>query len=305
LPPGVIVGEDPVTDREAIMRPSDYRRIEQAILFLDRNFRRQPDLSEVARAVGLSEYHFHRLFARWAGITPKRFLRFLTAEHAGSLLRESSSILDAAFEAGLSGPGRLHDLIVQVYAVTPGELKAEGKGVTIRHGIHPSPFGDCLVAVTDRGVCALSFLDKPGAGDALEELRDRWRKATIVRDRKGTKTVSERIFTPGRRSGAPMPGVVVHGTNFQIRVWEALLRIPPGCVASYEEIAARVGTPGAVRAVGSAVGRNPVSYLIPCHRVIRKTGAFGQYGGGPARKKAMLAWEAAKFHGTEGGASLS
>jgi len=287
------------------MRPSDYRRIEQAILFLDRNFRRQPDLAEVARAVGLSEYHFHRLFARWAGITPKRFLRFLTAEHARSLLRESSTLLDAAYEAGLSGPGRLHDLIVQVYAVTPGELKAEGKGVTIRHGIHSSPFGDCLVAVTVRGVCALSFLDRPGAGDALEELRDRWRKATIVRDRKGTRTVAERIFAPGRRSGAPMPGVVIHGTNFQIRVWEALLRIPPGCVVSYEEIAARVGTPGAVRAVGTAVGRNPVAYLIPCHRVIRKTGAFGQYGGGPARKKAMLAWEAANFHGTEGGASLS
>lgn len=279
------------------MRPSDYRRIEQAILFLDRNFRRQPDLAEMASAVGLSEYHFHRLFARWAGITPKRFLRFLTAEHARSLLRESTSLLDAAFESGLSGPGRLHDLIVQVYAVTPGELKAEGAGVTIRHGIHSSPFGDCLVAVTDRGVCALSFLDRPGAGDALEELRDRWKKATIVRDRKGTRTMAERIFSPTQGGSTPPLGVVVHGTNFQIRVWEALLRIPPGCVASYEEIAARVGTPGAVRAVGSAVGRNPVAYLIPCHRVIRKTGAFGQYGGGPARKKAMLAWEAARFRG--------
>lgn len=285
------------------MRPSDYRRVEQAILFLDRNFRRQPGLAEVAHAAGLSEYHFHRLFVRWVGITPKRFLRFLTAEHAKTLLRESASVLDAAFETGLSGPGRLHDLIVNIYAVTPGEMKTEGEGLTIRYGVHPSPFGDCFLAVTDRGVCALSFPDDPGAGAEFGELRSRWRKATILRDPKGTKAVAERIFAPIRGSNPSTPGVVVHGTNFQIRVWEALLRIPPGCVASYEEIAVRIGSPAAVRAVGSAVGRNPVSYLIPCHRVIRKTGAFGEYGGGPARKKAILAWEAAKFRiaGTRGG----
>jgi len=282
------------------MRPSDYRRIEQAILFLERNFRRQPDLSELARAAGLSEYHFHRLFARWAGITPKRFLQFLTAEHAKTLLRESSSVLDTAFETGLSGPGRLHDLIVNVFAVTPGELKSEGDGLTIRYGTHRSPFGECFLAVTDRGVCTLSFVDGSGTEEALGELRNLWRKAAIVRDRKATKAVAERIFAPDRRTGAPPPGVVVHGTNFQIRVWEALLRIPPACVVAYEEIAVRIGSPGAVRAVGSAVGKNRIAFLIPCHRVIRKTGAFGQYGGGPARKKAMLAWEAARFRGGAG-----
>lgn len=279
------------------MRSSDYRRVEEAILFLERNFRRQPGLSEVARAAGLSEYHFHRLFARWAGITPKRFLQFLTAEHAKAALRSSASVLDAAFETGLSGPGRLHDLIVNVYAVTPGEMKAEGEGLTIRYGVHPSPFGDCFLAVTARGVCALSFVDTRGAGNALGELRSHWGKATILRDRQGTRVSAERIFAPARGRNAPPPGVVVRGTNFQIRVWEALLRIPPGCVASYEEIAVRIDAPAAVRAVGSAVGKNPVAYLIPCHRVIRKTGAFGQYGGGTARKKAMLAWEAARVRG--------
>ncbi|GAB4366209.1 MAG: bifunctional helix-turn-helix domain-containing protein/methylated-DNA--[protein]-cysteine S-methyltransferase [Deltaproteobacteria bacterium] len=276
------------------MRSSDYRRVEQAIRYLERHARRQPTLSEVARAAGLSEYHFHRLFARWAGITPKRFLQFLTAEHAKRLLRESASLLDAAFETGLSGPGRLHDRIVNVHAVTPGELKSEGAGLSIRYGIHASPFGDWFLAVTDRGVCDLSFTDRPGAGDPLLELRTRWPKAAIRRDQSETKAVAERIFAPGREQDTFPLGVVVRGTDFQIRVWEALLRIPPGCVASYEEIAVRIGSPAAVRAVGSAVGKNPVAFLIPCHRVIRKTGAFGNYGGGPARKKAMLAWEAAQ-----------
>jgi len=276
------------------MHRADYARVEKAILYLEENFRRQPGLKEVARKAGLSEYHFHRLFTRWAGISPKRFLQFLTAEYARGLLRESPNVLEAAYEAGLSGPGRLHDLIVNVYAATPGELKGRGAGITIRYGLHPSPFGDCLLAVTDKGICALSFLAGRRPAEAVEELRKGWGKANLVEDKNATKAVAGRIFEPSRQSGVPPLNVIVKGTNFQVKVWEALVRIPPGCAASYEDIAVRIGSPGAVRAVGNAVGRNPVAFLIPCHRVIRKTGAFGNYGGGAARKKAILAWEAAR-----------
>jgi AraC family transcriptional regulator of adaptative response/methylated-DNA-[protein]-cysteine methyltransferase len=179
-------------------------------------------------------------------------------------------------------------------------LKGEGAGLTIRYAVHPSPFGDCLVAVTDRGICALSFPSGPRAGEAVDSLRRHWRNATFLEDRKGTKAVADRIFDPSRQRDAPPLRVIVRGTNFQVKVWEALVRIPPGGAACYEEIAARIGSPGAVRAVGNAVARNPVAYLIPCHRVIRKTGAFGNYGGGTARKKAMLAWEAARFRDRQG-----
>ncbi|HSL92175.1 MAG TPA: methylated-DNA--[protein]-cysteine S-methyltransferase [Candidatus Limnocylindrales bacterium] len=283
------------------MPPADYARIEKAILYIEKNFRRQPTLSEVARKVGLSEYHFHRLFTRWAGISPKRFLQFLTAEYARGLLRESPNLLDAAYGAGLSGPGRLHDLIVNVYAVTPGELKGEGAGLTIRYGVHPSPFGDCLLATTEKGICALSFLAGRRAGDAAEELRRRWGRAKMVEDPKGTKAVADRIFHPSRRGSAPPMNVIVKGTNFQLKVWEAIVRIPAGYVSSYQDVAARIGAPGAVRAVGTALARNPVAFLVPCHRVIRKTGAFGNYGGGTARKKAILAWESARFRGDDEG----
>ena len=275
------------------MQETDYTRIEKAILYLEGNFQGQPGLKEVARKAGLSEYHFHRLFTRWAGISPKRFLQFLTAEYARGMLRESSNVLETAYEAGLSGPGRLHDLIVNVYAVTPGELKKEGAGLTIRYGVHPSPFGGCLLAITDQGICALAFLSGRRAGEAVEELRTRWANANLVLDPGATKAVSDRIFAPPRWGNTPPLNVIVRGTNFQVKVWEALVRIPPGRVASYEEIAARIDAPGAVRAVGNALARNPVAFLIPCHRVIRKTGAFGNYRWGPARKKAILAWEAA------------
>jgi AraC family transcriptional regulator of adaptative response/methylated-DNA-[protein]-cysteine methyltransferase len=276
------------------MPTEDYERVEKAIRYLEANFRSQPDLKEIARNTGLSEYHFHRLFTRWAGISPKRFLQFLTASFARQLLRESAGMLTAAFESGLSGPGRLHDLIVGVYAVTPGELRDEGEGVTIRYGVHPGPFGRFFLAVTGKGICALSFLPGPDAGQAEEDLRKSWRNAKLAEDPKGTKAVADRIFGPPRRDGAPALNVIVKGTNFQVKVWEALVRIPPGFVASYEDIASRVGAPRAMRAVGSALAANPVAFLVPCHRVIRKTGAFGNYGGGTARKMAMLAWEAAR-----------
>jgi AraC family transcriptional regulator of adaptative response/methylated-DNA-[protein]-cysteine methyltransferase len=167
--------------------------------------------------------------------------------------------------------------------------------------VHPSPFGDCLLAVTGKGICAFSFLSGRGPGEAAEELRSRWRRAKLIEDPKATRTVADRIFTPSRRRGAPPLNVIVKGTNFQVKVWEAIVRIPPGFVSSYEDIAARVDAPGAVRAVGNALARNPVAFLVPCHRVIRKTGAFGNYGGGAARKKAILAWEAAKFRGRDEG----
>lgn len=277
------------------MPPVEYRRIEKAIHFLEENFRRQPGLKEVARQVGLSEHHFHRLFSRWAGVSPKRFLQFLTADYARRLLRESANVLDAAHETGLTGPGRLHDLIVNVYAMTPGELKEEGAGLTIRFGVHPSPFGDCLVAVTDRGICAVSFLSAERGGDVRGKLENRWSRATFRKSQAGTKDVANRIFDPSRwKNGSPL-SVIVRGTNFQVKVWEALVRIPPGCAVSYEQVASRVGAPASARPVGSAIARNPVAFLIPCHRVIRKTGDFGEYGSGSARKKAILAWEAAHF----------
>ncbi len=275
------------------MRTSDYSRIEKTILDLDRNFRRQPRLDEMARAAGLSAYHFQRLFTRWAGISPKRFLQFLTAEYAGRLLRESASVLDAAYGAGLSGPGRLHDLFVNVCAATPGEMKSGGDGLTIRYGTHPSPFGECVVAVTARGICGLSF-PSSGTGEAVDDLRGRWARATLREDQRATRAVADRIFDPVRgRKLSPLT-VFVRGTNFQIKVWEALVRIPPGRVLSYGDVAAAIGAPAATRAVGSAVARNPVAFLIPCHRVIRKTGAIGDYRWGAARKKAILAWEAAR-----------
>jgi AraC family transcriptional regulator of adaptative response/methylated-DNA-[protein]-cysteine methyltransferase len=281
-------------DREGDMQMNDYARIERAIRYLDAHFREQPGLEAVARDAELSPFHFQRLFTRWAGISPKRFVEFLTAGYARELLRESAAVLDAAYAAGLSGPGRLHDLIVNVYAVTPGELKARGAGLAIRYGCHGSPFGDCFIAATGKGVCALSFPSEDEAVEAVEELRRQWPNASLAEDRKQAKAVVEAIFAQPRDGGARSLTAVVKGTNFQVKVWEALVRIPPGCAASYEAIAAQVGKPKAVRAVGNAVANNPVAFLIPCHRVIRKTGAFGNYRWGETRKRAILAWEAAR-----------
>ena len=268
----------------------DYLRIEQAIRFLDAHFREQPELAEVARAVGLSEYHFQRLFRRWAGVSPKRFLQYLTAAYARAQLRRQS-VLDSAHASGLSGPGRLHDLTLQVYAATPGELRNGGMGLEIGYGFHATPFGECLLARTGRGVCALRFVDGEGRAGVLRELQVEWPQARLRAAPAETARVVERIFTrTGRR--APL-AVHVAGTNFQVRVWEALLRIPPGALTSYEQLAGLAGQPDAARAVGSAVAHNPVALLIPCHRVIRKTGAFGEYRWGEARKQALFGWEAA------------
>ena len=277
------------------MPATDYERIERALHFLDAHARRQPGLDEVARHVGLSPHHLQRLFSRWAGVSPKRFVQFQTAARARRLLAERRSVLEVAYDTGLSGAGRLHDLMVSVDAVTPGEYKAGGAGLLLRWGAHSTPFGRCVLALAPRGICSLAFLD--GARDddrALAWLRDAWPAARLVHDRRDTAALVERIFgTRHVPSGEPV-GLMLKGTNFQLKVWEALLRIPEGGVATYQDLAQAVGQPTAVRAVASAVARNPVAWLIPCHRVIRKTGAFGEYRWGEARKRAMLAWEAAR-----------
>jgi AraC family transcriptional regulator of adaptative response/methylated-DNA-[protein]-cysteine methyltransferase len=275
----------------------DYERIETAIRFLEENLRQQPSLEEVAAAIGLSEYHFHRLFSRWVGTTPKRFLQFLTAEYAKERLAESASVLDTAYDAGLSGGGRLHDLMVTLEAISPGEYKRGGSGLVISYGIHPSPFGACLLAVTERGICGLEFLADRTGKQTREDLAARWPGADLQQDPMRTAPYLARLFPPSdREDGAPIT-LLVKGTNFQLSVWQALLRIPSGELVGYGEIARHLGKPGAARAVGSAVGSNPISYLIPCHRVIRSVADFGNYRWGAARKKAMIGWEAARREG--------
>jgi len=264
----------------------DYTRVEQAIRYLEDNALRQPELAEVAAHVGLSEYHFQRLFSHWAGISPKRFLQFLTKENAKALLARTS-VLDAAYEAGLSSPGRLHDLLVQTEAVTPGEVRSRGTGVDIAYGFHPTPFGECLLAVTGRGICFLGFVDR-GHASTLEELKQNWPNASLTESPMRTSPLIETIF--GEASASPL-ALHLLGTNFQIKVWEALLRLPPGEVTTYQGLAGQIGQAGAARAVCSAVGHNPIAYLIPCHRVLRQAGDFGQYRYGSARKKAILLYE--------------
>lgn len=273
---------------------TDYARIEKAIRFLDRERTAAPSLASVAEHVGLSEAHFQRLFTRWAGISPKRFLQHRTAEVVKRLLRERRALLDVSYEAGLSGPGRLHDLLVNAEAVTPGEYQRAGEGLEIRYGFHPTPFGECLIAVTARGVCHLAFVAPVSRSAALERLRHDWPGAHLVADQSATRRAAAQAFPPP--GSAPTPGLALHvkGTNFQLKVWRALLEIPVGSVTTYGDLAAKVGDAKASRAVGTAVGSNPVSYLIPCHRVIRSTGELGGYAWGPDRKRAMLALEASR-----------
>jgi AraC family transcriptional regulator of adaptative response/methylated-DNA-[protein]-cysteine methyltransferase len=277
---------------------TDYERVEAAIRFLTENADRQPGLDELAREAGLSPHHFQRIFKRWAGVSPKRFLQYLTIEHAKHLLRHSSSVLDASYEVGLSGPGRLHDLFVSLEAVTPGEYKSRGRGIEIAWGLHSTPFGDCLLAATDRGICHLSF-PEPGTSEGMARLRLDWTNAEIHEDPAASARVVERLFENDPGAGGPLP-LLLKGTNFQIKVWEALLRIPRGRAVSYGDIASHIGHPDAVRAVGSAVGANPISWLIPCHRVLRNTGELGGYRWGPLRKKAMIGWESAKVEASGG-----
>lgn len=270
----------------------DYQRIADAIRYLDENFRQQPDLDRVAAAVGLSPHHFHRLFSRWVGTTPKRFLQFVTADYARQRLRETANVLDAAWDAGLSGGGRLHDLMVTVEAVTPGEYKSLGQNLMIRFDIHPTPFGDALLAATDRGLCSLEFVDRRSLHDLRAGLQRRWPEAALVQSPDPTRSFLGRLFpAPGREPTGPFT-LHIKGTNFQLQVWQALLRIPAGSLTTYGDLARSLDRPRAARAVGQAVGWNPVSYVIPCHRVISSTVGFGGYRWGLARKRAILGWEA-------------
>ena len=268
----------------------DYLRIEQAILYLENHYKEQPGLDEVAANIGLSEYHFQRLFTRWAGVSPKRFLQFLTKEGAKELLSNSENLLDTTHQVGLSSLGRLHDLFVTTEAVTPGEYKTGGEGLTIRYGIHLTPFGKCLIGLTERGICHLGFVTG-SEGEAIDSLINDWKEARMIEDYRSTAALVEPIFD--LRYDTRIKPLTLHlrGTNFQIKVWEALLQIPAGTATTYEGLAQRIGRPNASRAVGSAVGHNPIAVLIPCHRVIRKVGEFGNYRYGPLRKKALLARE--------------
>jgi AraC family transcriptional regulator of adaptative response/methylated-DNA-[protein]-cysteine methyltransferase len=274
------------------MRSADYQRVEEAIEFIDENFRRQPSLSEVASVVGLSDYHFQRMFRRWAGVSPKRFLQYLTVDNAKERLRAGSSVLDATYDSGLSSAGRLHDLFVTTVAVTPGKYKHRGRGLTISYGFHDTPFGRCLIAMSDKGITTLEFVDDE-SDVALDRLVNTWRAARLLEDSQATAGTISKVFDT--ESGEP-PSVAlhIHGSNFQLKVWEALLKIPCGDIVSYHDVATEIGRPRSDRAVATAIARNPVAFLIPCHRVIRRSGAFGGYRWGPQRKRALLAWEAAR-----------
>lgn len=272
---------------------NDYNRIEKVIRFLEKNYVDQPSLEDLAKVAGVSEFHFHRLFTKWAGITPKDFVKFLTARHAKNLLNESRDLLSASHESGLSGPGRLHDLFVTVEAVTPGEFKTKGLGVKIEYGIHEGPFGKFLIGITKRGICFLSFCGED-KDSSLKELKDKWQNAQIIRNQKGTSVIARDLFEAGTKKKV---SVLLMGTPFQLKVWEALIRIPQGHLQSYSDVAKSIRSPKASRAVGSAVGENAIAFLIPCHRVIRETGHFSDYRWDPIRKKAILAWEAGKKAG--------
>jgi AraC family transcriptional regulator, regulatory protein of adaptative response / methylated-DNA-[protein]-cysteine methyltransferase len=272
----------------------DYARIEQVIYYLENNASRQPSLSEIAEHIHLSEYHFQRLFTRWVGISPKRFLQFITKEHAKQLLAQSTSILEAAYQVGLSSPGRLHDLFITWEAVTPGEYKLRGEGLTISYGFHPTPFGEVLLGSTERGICNLSFVMPAGRSAALVVLHKNWPKASLVENPSITQPLVAGIFRSSIHNAGNPLHLYLSGSNFQLKVWEALLCIPSGNVVSYRDIAGYLGEPNASRAVGNALAHNPVAVLIPCHRVIHSLGEFGNYHYGEARKVALLGWEMAK-----------
>ena len=271
---------------------ADYDIVRRAIAFISEHWRDQPETEAIAAAAGVTATELHHLFRRWAGLTPKAFLQALTLDHARRLLRDSASVLDASFEVGLSGPGRLHDLFVTHEAMSPGEWKSGGAGLTVRYGFHPSPFGTALVMATERGLAGLAFADPGEEEAALADMRRRWPQASTIEDATLTAALTRRIFDPKLwRADRPLR-IVLIGTDFEVRVWEALLRIPMGRATTYSDIAVKLGASKAARAVGAAVGKNPVSFVVPCHRVLGKSGDITGYHWGLTRKRAMLGWEA-------------
>jgi AraC family transcriptional regulator, regulatory protein of adaptative response / methylated-DNA-[protein]-cysteine methyltransferase len=273
---------------------NDYERIASVIRYLDRHHTIQPDLNALAQSVGLSPFHFHRLFSTWAGITPKDFLQCLTLEHARNLLRKGDNILDAALNAGLSGPGRLHDLCVTLEAASPGEMKAGGAGLKVDYGFAMTPFGEAIIGETARGICHLSFLNGNGRDGARRLLFEQWPAARLQCNDQRAEELAGKIFARPESETRLRLRAFVRGTPFQLRVWRALLLVPAGALTSYGRLSAAIQQPSAARAVGSAVGANPIAFLIPCHRVIRETGVLGNYHWDPVRKRVILAWELAE-----------
>jgi len=297
------------------MDTRDFQRIEASIHFLEAHYRDEPSLRDIAASADLSPFHFERLFKRWAGTTPKRFVQCLRVEHAKSLLEHSRSLLDVSWDTGLSSPSRLHDLFCSIEAVTPGEYKSGGDGLDIRHGFYATPFGDCLIGTTTRGICHFAFCDAAGETSGgpcgkrdpehareLRALQNHWPHARLEDDGGASSTLIARLFSSSDESRGDPFHLLVKGTNFQIQVWRALISIPPGCVVSYQEVARRIGRRDAVRAVAGAIAANSIGYLIPCHRVLRSTGALAGYRWGSDRKRALLAWESVQHHEKMGSA---
>ncbi|ODT32369.1 MAG: 6-O-methylguanine DNA methyltransferase [Kaistia sp. SCN 65-12] len=281
-----------ITPRENDAGAGDYEVVRRTIEKISLDYRDQPSLEELAEAVGETPTALQKLFTRWAGLSPKAFLQAVTLDHARKLLDSGLPLLDASLELGMSGPGRLHDLFVTHEAMSPGAYKTRGAGLTIRYGYHISPFGIALIMVTERGLAGLSFNDPGGEREAFADMAGRWPNAAYVEDMAATPPYAARIFDPGRwRADQPLR-VVMIGTDFQVRVWEALLRIPLGKARTYSAIAAEIGAPDASRAVGAACGANPISFVVPCHRALAKSGALTGYHWGLTRKRAILGWEA-------------
>ncbi len=272
---------------------SDYDRIAEAISFITSQVNGQPTLQEIAGHLNLSPYHFQRLFCRWAGVTPKRYLQVLTLERAKQLLIQSKSVLEVSDSLGLSSGSRLYDHFVHLEAVTPGEYKMRGAGLTIEYAVHDTPFGKAFIATTPRGICSFAFLENTEIDEHLADLQKKWPCAIMHENQRSTLAVTRTMFAGQKELSRPI-SLYVSGTNFQINVWKALLRIPPATVVSYSQVANAIGHPSSARAVGLAVGNNPVAFLIPCHRVIQQSGGLGGYHWGTTRKQAIHAWESAR-----------
>jgi AraC family transcriptional regulator, regulatory protein of adaptative response / methylated-DNA-[protein]-cysteine methyltransferase len=268
----------------------NYSRVEKAIKFLTDNFKQQPSLYDVADHANVSPFHFQKIFTEWAGISPKKFLQYLTIEELKKELKKTNNLSEAAERVGLSAQSRVYDLFVNIESVTPNEFKTKGEGIEIEYGVHNTPFGECLIANTPRGICSMNFLEN-NLDEFLSDLQSHWKNAIIKKNSAATKSIAENIFSTDKKDEIKL---LVKGTPFQIKVWEAVLKIPFGSVASYQNIANSLGNPNANRAVGTAIGSNPVAYLIPCHRVIRQEAIIGEYRWGTNRKKALIGWERAK-----------
>jgi AraC family transcriptional regulator of adaptative response/methylated-DNA-[protein]-cysteine methyltransferase len=275
----------------------DYDTVRRAIEYLTKQYREQPEIDAVAAAAGTDPRRLNELFRRWCGLTPKAFLQAVTLDNAKKLLAQSPNILEASYELGLSGPGRLHDLFVVHEAMSPGEWKTGGEGLEIRYGFHPSPFGTALVMATPRGLCGLAFSDPGKENAALKDMRARWKNASYREDSAATADIAARIFQSDRWQPDTPLRVVLIGTDFEVRVWQTLLKVPLGRAATYSDVARKIGKEKAARAVGAAVGKNPISFVVPCHRIVGTNGALTGYHWGLTRKRAMLGWEQAKLIG--------